>query len=96
VVEACGAWPVGCLDDVYGYLPTDEQVRRGGYEVDGFRAAFGLKGRFDGRNASALDTLLRETGLRRRFAGSGARACETTPATVPDRVAGIDAAAHDP
>ena len=33
-------WYCGYLEDVYGYLPTEEQYREGGYEVDGFCSAF--------------------------------------------------------
>jgi hypothetical protein len=38
--------PVGCIDDVICYLPTDEMVVQGGYEVTGFRKLFGVSGRF--------------------------------------------------
>lgn len=37
---------VGCIDDVPCYLPTDEMVAQGGYEVTGFRRLFGVSGRF--------------------------------------------------
>ncbi len=37
---------VGYLDQVFGYLPTDEMVQNGGYEVDGFAPWFGLSGKF--------------------------------------------------
>jgi hypothetical protein len=38
--------PVGCVGDVYGYLPTRRMVREGGYEAEEFFEPFGLKGRF--------------------------------------------------
>lgn len=38
--------PVGCVGDVYGYLPVDAMVPEGGYEVSGFVPRFGLHGRF--------------------------------------------------
>jgi neutral ceramidase len=37
--------PVGCVGDVYGYLPVDAMVPEGGYEVRGFVPRFGLRGR---------------------------------------------------
>ncbi len=33
-------WPCGYLEDVYGYLPTKNQIHQGGYEVDGFCRTF--------------------------------------------------------
>ena len=33
-------WYCGYLEDVYGYLPTEQQYAEGGYEVDGFCSAF--------------------------------------------------------
>ncbi|MGA7808750.1 hypothetical protein [Bradyrhizobium sp.] len=38
---------VGYLGALYGYLPTDAQVREGGYEVEGFQPLFGLSGHFE-------------------------------------------------
>lgn len=38
--------PVGCTDEVFGYLPVDEMIGDGGYEVRGFLRRFGLSGRF--------------------------------------------------
>jgi hypothetical protein len=37
----------GYLGTLYGYLPTPDQIREGGYEVTGFQHLFGLSGRFD-------------------------------------------------
>lgn len=39
-------FPVGCVGDVYGYLPVDQMVREGGYEASEFIPRFGLHGRF--------------------------------------------------
>jgi hypothetical protein len=36
---------VGCMDGVFGYVPTARMLAEGGYEVDGFRPWFGLSGR---------------------------------------------------
>jgi hypothetical protein len=38
--------PVGCVGDVFGYLPTSEMVPQGGYEAQGFLPRFGLGGSF--------------------------------------------------
>lgn len=58
-----GAWPVGYLSDVFGYWPTDADIRLGGYEVRDFLGAFGLSGRL--RNG--LDDVFRRSlaGLER-------------------------------
>jgi hypothetical protein len=37
----------GYLGTLFGYLPTPDQIREGGYEVTGFQHLFGLSGRFD-------------------------------------------------
>ena len=39
-------WPVGYIDAVFGYLPTDSMLPEGGYEVEGFKRNFGIKGKF--------------------------------------------------
>ena len=36
--------PVGYVDDVFGYLPTESMVEEGGYEADGFLRYFSLTG----------------------------------------------------
>ena len=36
----------GYAHGVFGYLPTDQQIQQGGYEVDGFMPYFGTKGTF--------------------------------------------------
>jgi hypothetical protein len=59
LVEGLGLWPVSCLDNVFGYFPSDAQVPFGGYEVDEFRPVFGLRGRFEGNNDAVFATLLR-------------------------------------
>lgn len=52
--------PVGCVGDVYGYLPVDAMVAEGGYEVRGFVPRFGLRGRFVSNITSVIeDRLLR-------------------------------------
>jgi hypothetical protein len=38
--------PVGCIDGVPCYLPTDQMVEQGGYESTGFRRLFGASGHF--------------------------------------------------
>lgn len=39
-------WPVGYVDSVFGYLPTQAMLSEGGYEVTGFQRSFGIKGEF--------------------------------------------------
>jgi neutral ceramidase len=39
-------WPVGYAGSVFGYLPTESMLGEGGYEVSGFKRAFGIKGAF--------------------------------------------------
>jgi hypothetical protein len=39
----------GYLGALYGYLPTPDQIREGGYEVTGFQSLFGLSGHFDAK-----------------------------------------------
>lgn len=39
-------WNVAYEGDVFGYLPDEEQIKMGGYEVDGFLESFGLQGTF--------------------------------------------------
>jgi hypothetical protein len=38
--------PVGCIDGVPCYLPTDEMIKQGGYEAIRFRRPFGVSGHF--------------------------------------------------
>jgi hypothetical protein len=71
LVECVGAWPVGCLDNVFGYLPTDAQIPEGGYEVEGFRGPFGISGRFIGNNDATFRRLLSDVCAN---AGQGAAA----------------------
>jgi neutral ceramidase len=39
-------WPVGYIDQVFGYLPTQAMIAEGGYEVTEFKPQFGVKGQF--------------------------------------------------
>lgn len=39
-------FPVGCIDNVIGYLPENKMIREGGYEADGFRYYFDVNGDF--------------------------------------------------
>jgi hypothetical protein len=50
--------PVGCIGDVYGYLPVDAMVPEGGYEVRGFVPRFGLRGRFSPNITSVIEEKL--------------------------------------
>lgn len=36
----------GCIDQVWAYLPTDEMLAEGGYEVDGFRRNFNFESHY--------------------------------------------------
>jgi hypothetical protein len=38
--------PVGCIDTVFGYLPTAPMLGERGYEDSGFMEQFGLAGQF--------------------------------------------------
>jgi hypothetical protein len=57
--------PVGCVGDVYGYLPVDAMVREGGYEARGFVPRFGLRGSF----VSNVEEIVTERLLRADGAG---------------------------
>ena len=39
-------WPVGYIDHVFGYLPTESMLSEGGYEVEGFQSLFAVEGAF--------------------------------------------------
>lgn len=51
-------WPVGYIDSVFGYLPTQSMLSEGGYEVTGFRGAFGIKGEFVANIEEVVSELL--------------------------------------
>ncbi len=51
-------WPVGYIDSVFGYLPTDSMLREGGYEVTGFREPFGIQGEFVGNLEQIVEELV--------------------------------------
>lgn len=53
-----GDWPIGYAGDVFGYLPTDSQVRQRGYEVEGYMPLFGMSGRYRGSVDGALTAAL--------------------------------------
>jgi hypothetical protein len=60
----------GYIDDVFGYLPTEQMREEGGYEAEDFFAAFGLSGKFKGgieqRVLSAVNQL--KTSISTRIA----------------------------
>lgn len=43
---------VGCIDSVYGYIPTSQQLREGGYEARGFCRLFGVDSVMPGAEAT--------------------------------------------
>ncbi len=51
----------GCFDDVFGYLPTEEMILDGGYEVEGFMQTFNISGKYEfgleGQIITALNKL---------------------------------------
>lgn len=49
---------VGYLGDVFGYLPSETQVRYGGYEVEEFMKAFGIRGYWLSGYEARLDALV--------------------------------------
>lgn len=51
-------WPVGYIDSVFGYLPTESMLREGGYEVTGFREPFGITGEFVGNLEQVVEQLV--------------------------------------
>jgi hypothetical protein len=57
--------PVGCVGDVYGYLPVDAMVPEGGYEVRGFVPRFGLRGRVVANVTSIVEEQLFSTAAGR-------------------------------
>lgn len=55
--------PVGYIDDVYGYLPTERMVREGGYEADWFLRPFGLAGPVNPRIEAQCVAALRDLAM---------------------------------
>lgn len=47
---------IGCLAGTYIYLPTDKNVKEGGYEVEMFQSRFGIDGEFK----NGIDVKIRE------------------------------------
>lgn len=37
----------GCFEDVFGYIPTEEMILDGGYEVEGFMQTFNISGKYE-------------------------------------------------
>jgi len=35
--------PLACIGDTFGYLPMNEHIEEGGYEVERFQSPFGLE-----------------------------------------------------
>jgi hypothetical protein len=52
------AWSVGYAGDVFGYWPTSQQCREGGYEAGGFFPYFDLKGHFRHNTTEIFNTLI--------------------------------------
>jgi hypothetical protein len=50
-------WLTGYLEDVYGYLPTAKQIRKGGYEVDGFCPSFNCERLVPGGDTVAIKVM---------------------------------------
>jgi hypothetical protein len=72
--------PVGCANQVYGYLPTAREAAQGGYEAEGFLPAFNLAGRF---RPGFADTVTME--LAALLAPLG----ENAPMICRDRIAAL-------
>jgi hypothetical protein len=51
-------WPVGYIDSVFGYLPTAAMLCEGGYEVEGFREPFGIRGEFVNNLEEVIEKLV--------------------------------------
>jgi len=51
---------VGCIDGVYGYYPSDQMLKEGGYEVEGFLPYFSLKGTFNTGMQNLMSEELKE------------------------------------
>jgi hypothetical protein len=77
--------PVGCVGDVFGYLPTANMVREGGYEAEDFFRPFSLTGQFrPSLEETTVDVMIElsdnvpartdpETAIRRSGARRGSR-----------------------
>jgi len=53
---------VGCIDHVLGYLPTDNMIQEGGYEVVGFREAFAFDGQYKPGVEAKVQNALKSIG----------------------------------
>jgi hypothetical protein len=58
----CRVFTVGCIDHVFGYLPTDEMIKEGGYEVIGFREAFAFDGQYKAGVEAKVQNALKSIG----------------------------------
>ncbi|HEY1301250.1 MAG TPA: hypothetical protein VGF07_12185 [Stellaceae bacterium] len=72
--------PVGCANQVYGYLPSAREVAQGGWEAGDFLSQFGLDGRFRPGFAECVAGEL--AALLAAFDEPGAAACR-------DRIAAL-------
>jgi hypothetical protein len=72
--------PVGCANQVYGYLPTAREAAQGGHEVEGFLRPFSPAGSF---RPGFADTVIRETAALLASFG------ENAPAAHRDRIAAL-------
>jgi len=52
-------FPVGCIDNVIGYLPANSMFSKSGYESDGFCAYFDVKGRYTGDIEASVTELMK-------------------------------------
>ena len=51
--------PVGYIDDVFGYLPTEAMIAEGGYDVEGFIPYFGLRGSYKSGFQQEIEEVLK-------------------------------------
>lgn len=58
---------VGCMGDVFGYLPTHKQIKEGGYESRGFLKYFELKKLNSHIETKTKNTILKLLGLQEKI-----------------------------
>jgi hypothetical protein len=65
IAERCAAprtvVPIGYVDQVHAYLPTDADLPGDGYEVSGFRTAFAMQGSYHPGIDAAVERGIRRT-----------------------------------